>query len=180
MMPKTMAARVARARTAAPNRTRRLSLIGALTDYPCKVLPKDLSCNPASKLYKCSQINNHMNFNRIDTDRTREGGTELPALHFMEGAFLFLIGPAQLKLEAHPTPERSQNRNEHHARILPVHCHISLVQKIAEIGQRFPAPVESRQRLANRKVQVWIHLVGRLAKLVHARQRGAGNPFVAR
>src|SRR6266851_4023535 len=74
MMPKTMAARVARARTAAPNRTRRLSLIGALTDYPYKVLTETILCNPASKLYKLSQINNHMNFNRLHADRAREGG----------------------------------------------------------------------------------------------------------
>ena len=97
----------------------------------------------------------------------------------MEGAFLFLIGPAKLELEAYPTPERSQNRNKHYMRILPVHRYVPLRQKIAEIGQCFPAPAESRQWLANRKVQVWIHLVGRFAKLVHARQRGAGYPFVA-
>jgi hypothetical protein len=78
MMPKTMAARVARARTAAPNRTRRLSLIGALTDYPYKIPPKDIFCNPASKLYKLSQINNHMKFNRLHRDRAREGGRNFP------------------------------------------------------------------------------------------------------
>ncbi len=26
-------------------------------------------------------------------------------VHFMEGALSFLIGPAKLELEAHPTPE---------------------------------------------------------------------------
>jgi len=39
----------------------------------------------------------------------------LPTLHFMEGAFLILIGPAKLKLEAHPAPERSQIRTKHHS-----------------------------------------------------------------
>src|SRR5580692_2484227 len=78
IMPKTIAARVARARTAAPNRTRRLSLIGALTSYPCKVLTEQVSCKPASKLYKLSQINNHKNFNRLHADRAREGGRNFP------------------------------------------------------------------------------------------------------
>src|ERR1700692_324534 len=74
IMPKTIAARVARARTAAPNRTRRLSLIGALTGYPYKVPREETLCNPASKLYKSSQTNNHMKVNRIHADRAREGG----------------------------------------------------------------------------------------------------------
>src|SRR5579864_7262821 len=78
MMPKTMAARVARASTAAPNRTRRLSLIGALTSYPCKFLSQSMWCNPASKLYKLSQINNHLKFNQLHADRTREGGRNFP------------------------------------------------------------------------------------------------------
>src|SRR5216683_3778653 len=78
MMPKTMAARVARARTAAPNRTRRLSLIGALTGCPYKVLKEAVACNPASKLYKLSQINNHMKINRLHADRPREGGQYFP------------------------------------------------------------------------------------------------------
>src|SRR5258708_36067094 len=56
MIPKTVAARVASIRTAAPNRTRRLSLIGALTCYPYRGLTEMVECNPASKLYKLSQI----------------------------------------------------------------------------------------------------------------------------
>src|SRR5579863_2358073 len=82
MTPKTMAARVARARTAAPNRTRRLSLIGALTGYPCKVAFETAPCNPASKLYKLSTINNHMKINRLQADRTREGDkTSCPPIY---------------------------------------------------------------------------------------------------
>jgi hypothetical protein len=30
---------------------------------------------------------------------------KLLALHFMEGAFPFLVDPAKLKLKAHPAPE---------------------------------------------------------------------------
>ena len=98
-----------------------------------------------------------------------EGGSwRLPPLHFLEGAFLFLIDPTELKLETYPTPERPQNRREHHSRILTAHGSIPLRQKIAEIGQCFPAPIQSGQLLANRKVQVRIHLVGRLAELIHA------------
>src|ERR1700683_5492799 len=102
IMPNTMAARVAKARTAAPSRTRRLSLIGALTGCSYRVPTEGISCNHASKLYKLFQTNNHNNVRRIDTDQRGKRGTKLPALHFMEGAFLFLIGPADLKLKAHP------------------------------------------------------------------------------
>src|ERR1700692_2493614 len=78
MMPKTIAARVARARTAAPNRTRRLSLIGALTGYAYEALMKAIWCNLASKLYKLTQINNHKKIRRIHADRARDEGRSFP------------------------------------------------------------------------------------------------------
>src|SRR5216683_4415820 len=89
MMPKTMAARVARARTAAPNRTRRLSLIGALTCYPYNGLTEMVECNPASKLYKLSRTNNQMKVNQLHEDRPREGGQNFPSSIFWKALSRF-------------------------------------------------------------------------------------------
>jgi hypothetical protein len=62
-----------------------LSLIGALTCSTQRVTSETILCNPASKLYKLSQINNHLNFNQLHADRTREGGRNfLPSILWKE------------------------------------------------------------------------------------------------
>src|SRR5665213_2251838 len=91
IMPKTIAARVASASTAAPNRTRRLSLNRALNGYSHRQQVKRLASILASKLYRFCPIFNYLKINRIHANFGIGRHLEIPDLQLMEYLFLFLI-----------------------------------------------------------------------------------------